>query len=100
MFGSTVALLFEHILGIKQIEGSSGYRDIIIAPAMNTGLGRAEGHITVEGGVISVRYSVEDGVMTLTASVPSGVKAQVVLGDDSYVIEDGGALTVTKVCDQ
>jgi hypothetical protein len=82
MFGSTVALLFEYILGIRQSEGSSGYVDVIIAPALNTGLGHAEGHITVGGGEISVCYRVESGVMTLTASVPSGVKAQVVLGED------------------
>ncbi len=89
MFGSTVSLLYEYVLGIRQTDESSGYSDILISPALNAGVTRAEGYVTAPCGKISVSYVIADGELTLTATVPSSVKATVSVSGRTYPISDG-----------
>ena len=51
MFGAAVKTLFTYILGIRQEEGSAGFKKYVIKPVKIPGL-YAEGHITVGGEVI------------------------------------------------
>ena len=90
MYGSPTVLLFEYVLGIRHTELDSGYRRVTVEPALNTGVNRASGYITVDGGRISVNYSRSDGEATLEVSVPIGVEAQVVLGGEKILLENGG----------
>lgn len=75
MFGAVVATYFEYILGIKQREGTAGYTDVIISPAIIDGLGSASGHITVPRGKIAVSYKTENGRRKYTVEIPDGIHA-------------------------
>ena len=89
MFGSTVSLLYEYVLGIKQSQGAKGYSRVNISPALNTGLKRAKGYITAPEGRIYVSYYIEDGELTLSASAPRAIEATVTVCGKNYPITDG-----------
>ena len=81
MFGAVVGYFYEYLLGISQREDSVGYEKVRISPMMIEGLNRVSGHITVPRGVVAVSYVREDGRLQLTAEIPDGVSAEVVLPD-------------------
>ncbi len=76
MFGACARQLFTSILGIRQIEGSVGYRHIVIAPQIPENLSFAEGSIRTELGTISVSWKKTNGKTELHYSVPNGVTVE------------------------
>ena len=98
MFGSPTALLFEYVLGIRQESSSAAYKNIIIEPAVNTGLSYAKGHITVEGGAIEVSYTKEDNRISLSVSLPKGVTAAVKLMDKEIRLTGESTETLSCFC--
>lgn len=70
MFGSVVKLLFTEILGIKQREGSCGFRDFTLEPAHIPSLQWAEGEIRTAAGTIHVRWDQDaQGGMTIERQI-------------------------------
>lgn len=55
MFGAVAEYLFKYILGIRQKDGSAGFKDIEISPVFIPQLEWAEGSIKTEGGTVKVR---------------------------------------------
>lgn len=74
MFGAVVKYLFTFILGIT--EEGAGWKNIVIRPRIPEGLDSAEGHITVPGGVVSVRFVKLDGHTCFRITVPDGAAAR------------------------
>ena len=89
MFGAVVATFFEHILGIKQREGSAAYTDVIINPVKLDALTFAKGHITTPGGKISVAFTTEGGKRTYTVEIPEGIKAHFVKDGEEMALSAG-----------
>ena len=72
MFGSVSSYLFTEILGIKQQPGDTGYNRFVVSPDLRTGLNRASGYITVNGGRLSVCYEKSGGEISVSVSAPFG----------------------------
>ena len=89
MFGAVVAHFYEYILGIKQRDGSSGYTDLVIEPAIVSHLDRVRGHVTVKCGIVSVSYEKLDGELIVECEIPSGVRAVFKHGDKEQTLECG-----------
>ncbi len=75
MFGAVTRYLFYYLLGIRQTEGSTGFKDIIIEPVLVDGMNFAKGHITAENGKISVAYKKQKECVEFIIEIPEGVQA-------------------------
>ena len=75
MFCGPVRQLFGSILGIRQPEGCVGYQEVEIAPVFVEGLSRAAGSVTLNGGVLSVKWQRVGDEIELDVCVPAGVHA-------------------------
>lgn len=73
MFGAVTAYLFEYVLGIRQNEGSAGYKDLIIEPYILSG--HTAGSQLLPDGKISVDYVKRDDGIDVSIEVPESVKA-------------------------
>ena len=69
MFGSVVAYLFEHILGIKYHTDWSNQPKTEISPANIPDIKWAKGSITTPYGKISVSYTNNDGEMNVKSNI-------------------------------
>ena len=89
MFGAVTRYLFEGFLGIKQREGTAGFTDLIIDPAIVRGMNRFSGYINVGKGKIGV--SVECGKTNTMYKfrIPEGVKAVFRFEANDYVLKAG-----------
>ncbi len=75
MFGSTVAYIFEYLLGIEQSENTAGYTSLVIAPKSVDRFGRMSGSMKTPAGVVAVSYENNSGKVKFNISIPYGVKA-------------------------
>jgi alpha-L-rhamnosidase len=75
MFGSTVAYIFEYLLGIRQTEDSVGYTSVVINPQAVDRFGWMRGSIRVAAGDIAVEYKKDSGKVIFSICVPEGVEA-------------------------
>ena len=75
MFGAPVAYFFEHLLGIKQTEESSGYAELVISPKAVSKFGRMSGSIDTPRGTVSVGYERNGETVTFRITVPVGCRA-------------------------
>ncbi len=75
MFGAPVAYIFEHLLGIRQKDGTAGYTDLVIEPKATALFGRMAGSIETVRGRIAVTYEKKDGKTVFTVTIPEGVSA-------------------------
>ena len=75
MFGSTVAYIFEYLLGIKQADNSAGYTSLVISPQSVDRFGRMSGSMKIPSGTVSVSYENIDGLVKFAVSIPDGVNA-------------------------
>ena len=76
MFGAPCGYLYDYVLGIRQTEGSVGYRDVIINPRALGSVKVAEGYITnADGDRISVSYKVRGNKASFLINIPNGVRA-------------------------
>lgn len=74
MFGASVRYLFVYILGIKQAENTTGYKDIIIEPA-DISLENASGFIKTDSGCLKVSFTIINGKRVFEIDIPNGIKA-------------------------
>jgi alpha-L-rhamnosidase len=82
--GAVVSFLHRYTAGLRQAPGSAGYERIIIEPRPGPGLTSARTSHQGPRGLIDVQWSTpegarDDGVLTLTATIPSGTTAEVLL---------------------
>lgn len=75
MFGSTVAYIFEYLLGIKQEENTAGYTSLVISPQSVDRFGRMSGSMKIPSGTVAVSYENNSDAAKFTVSIPDGVKA-------------------------
>lgn len=79
--GAVIRFLHTHSLGLRQEQGSAGWRSIVIAPVPGGALTWAEGSFVTPNGTVSVRWAVEDGTLRLDADIPVGTNARILLPD-------------------
>lgn len=75
MFGAPVAYLFEYLLGIKQEEGTAGYKSLVIEPQGINRFGRMSGSIETTQGTVAVSYINNDEKVNFTVTIPENTKA-------------------------
>ncbi len=75
MFGAPVAYLFEYLLGIKQEEGTAGYKSLIIEPQGISRFGRMSGSITTPNGIVRITYINDDGNVYFAITIPENTEA-------------------------
>lgn len=75
MFGAPVAYLFEYLLGIKQEEGTAGYKSLVIEPQGISRFGRMSGSITTPNGIVRITYINDDGNVYFAIKIPENTKA-------------------------
>ena len=71
MFGASTVCLFRYILGIRQADGASGMRDLVISPVFPNGLEFAQGSVSTPQGKIAVQWERQ----------PEGIRIQIRLCD-------------------
>lgn len=75
MFGAPVAYLFEYLLGIKQEDGTAGYKSLIIEPQGIARFGRMSGSVETVQGVMAISYKNNDGKVSFEITIPENTKA-------------------------
>ena len=75
MFGAPVAYLFEYLLGIKQEEGTAGYKSLVIEPQGVSRFGRMSGSIETVQGIVALSYKNNGEKASFTVTIPENTKA-------------------------
>lgn len=89
MFGSTVAYIFEYLLGIKQAENTVGYTSLVIAPHSVDRFGRMSGSLRTPQGDVAVSYENNSGKVKFNILIPDGTKAVFRFADKEYELLQG-----------
>ena len=88
MFGAVTKYLIQYILGIRQKEGSCGYKDLLISPA-DISLNNANGSVEFEYGRVSVSIDRSPDGASFEIDIPSGVTANFIYRGISKVLNGG-----------
>lgn len=75
MFGAPVAYIFEYLLGIRQEDGSAGYKSLIIEPQGVSCFGRMSGSIETVQGTVAVSYKNDKDKVSFEITIPENTKA-------------------------
>jgi len=89
MFGAPVAYLFEYLLGIRQEEGTAGYKSIIIEPQGISRFKRMSGSITIPNGIVAVSYKNNDGKANFEIIIPENTHAIFKYKNQEIVLTQG-----------
>ena len=99
--GAVVSFLHRYTAGLRQAPGSAGWDRVIIEPRPGAGITSASTSHHGPQGPITVAWTLSndvsgpdemtaDGVLTLTADIPSGTTAEVLLpGEPAAVVGPG-----------
>jgi alpha-L-rhamnosidase len=93
--GAVVSFLHRYTAGLRQAPGSAGWERIIIEPRPGAGLTSASTSHQGPRGPIAVHWTAakgtsDDAVLTLTADIPAGTTAEVLLpGEPALVVGPG-----------
>ena len=99
--GAVVSFLHRYTAGLRQAPGSAGWNRVVIEPRPGAGITSAatshhgpHGQITVAWTLSKSAWApggmTDDGVLTLTADIPSGTTAEVLLpGEPAAVVGPG-----------
>lgn len=93
--GAVVSFLHRYTAGLRQAPGSAGWDRIVIEPRPGAGLTAASTSHQGPHGLIDVHWAVteedaDDGGLTLTATIPAGTTAEVLLpGRPAAVVGPG-----------
>ncbi|WP_433462332.1 family 78 glycoside hydrolase catalytic domain [Spirillospora sp. CA-128828] len=77
MLGSIDSWFSGRLAGIRQAPGSTGYRRLVVDPAVVGGLTSASATRRTPFGEVRSSWTLEDGVVTLRVTVPPGSSAEV-----------------------
>ena len=89
MFGAPVAYFFEYLLGIRQAEGSAGYRSLDINPKAVNRFDWMNGSMKTPNGTVAVAYEKADGKTVFTVTIPNGTEAIFRFGDTEQSLITG-----------
>ena len=89
MFGAASKQLFYDALGMKQANGSAGWREVQIEPRFMQWLPEAEGHITTPLGKLGVSYRKTLLNTVISVEVPEGMKDELVMGGKTLPLAAG-----------
>ena len=89
MFGAVTRTLFYYLLGIRQVEGSTEFMNIVVQPVIPEGLDFATGHITTRYGIICVAWQKQKDTVIFTVEVPEGIQARFAYNDKELELETG-----------
>jgi alpha-L-rhamnosidase len=89
MFGAPVAYLFEHLLGIRQKDGTAGYESLVIEPKATALFGRMAGSIESVRGKIAVAYEKQGNQIAFTVEIPADVQAVFRFGEKETPLAAG-----------
>lgn len=89
MFGSTVAYIFEYLLGIKQADDSVGYKSLVIAPKSVDRFTRMSGSMKIPSGNVAVKYENNSANVSFKISIPEGTKAVFAYSDKTIDLCEG-----------
>ena len=87
MFGSVVAYLFSHLLGIGQ--AGAGYESLVIEPRALARFGRLSGSMITPKGTVSVHYQKENGKQAFRITIPEETNAIFRFGGREYPLSAG-----------
>lgn len=73
MFGACTHVLFACVLGIRQKESSSAFRELLIAPKTPRELPWAKGSVELPCGKVSVSWKRQDRTVEFEITLPQGV---------------------------
>jgi len=77
--GAPTYLLTKHVAGIRQENGSFGWKRWVIEPALGWGLGRLNAHVPTPNGNLGVSWIIEGGVAIVTVTSPKGTSGNLVI---------------------
>ena len=86
MFGGCVSLLYDYLLGIRQIQAKSG-EQLVISPVFTSHLSRVQGYRTVRAGRVAVSYERTGDAVSLTVELPCD--AILHLGNEEHSLAAG-----------
>ena len=89
MFGAVVSHLYTYLLGIRQAQGSVGYKELVIAPVLTSAVNVLEGYMDLPCGRVSLSYEKKDGVLDLVIRLPEGTCATLCLGGEKTPLSAG-----------
>ena len=89
MFGAVTSYLFEYILGIQQVKGSTKFAEISISPQITSMLKSVSGHITAENGKIEVAYTVKNGAIDFKFDIPKKTSATFCFNGQKIALKAG-----------
>ncbi|WP_350346782.1 family 78 glycoside hydrolase catalytic domain [Agromyces sp. G08B096] len=79
--GAAMRFLHTHTLGLRQGADSIGWEQVVVQPVPGGGVRWARGSHDGPQGTIAVEWRIEGEQMQLTAEIPSGTRALVILPD-------------------
>lgn len=77
--GAFARFLHTHVAGLRQVPGSVGWQEVMVAPVPGGGLTWAQTTLTTTAGRFEVRWERGGEDLVLTATIPAGVQAHAVL---------------------
>lgn len=89
MFGAVTRQLFEGLLGIRQREGTAGFTDLVLDPAVVRGASHYAGSIDVGHGRIAVSVTQTKTGTDYRFEIPEGVKAVFVFESSTIRLHTG-----------
>jgi len=92
MFGACVRHLYSGLLGVKPVSFENGYKEVIIQPALNTKIRRAAGRIHTGAGDFAVSFDLD--TRAVSAAIPAGVKAELMIGGQRICLDEGENLVM------
>lgn len=95
--GAVISFLHRYVAGVRPLDGGIAYRRFRIEPMPGGGITWAEAVHDSPYGRIESSWRCVDGTFRLTATVPSGTRAEVHLPDGSTI--EAGPGTWTYTCD-
>ncbi|MGW5569908.1 family 78 glycoside hydrolase catalytic domain [Nocardia thailandica] len=99
--GAVVGFLYSHVAGLRQAEGSAGWRQFTVAPLIGGGLTHAAASLRTPQGAIRTewtRRAADSDTVAVTVTVPAGAVATLrIPGNEPLPLESG---TTTKVVRQ
>lgn len=89
MFGAVTTTLFHYILGVHQVKGSYGWKEIEIAPLVTEQLPEAKGSFVIPQGEIKAEYIRGLGKVHFRFEIPAGVKASFIWKGEKQELGEG-----------
>jgi len=95
MLGHLMEWFYSGVAGIRQAPGSTGYKNIIIAPEIVGDLTQAEASINTIHGKISSSWLTENGTLSIKISIPVSCSATIEIpcADPDKITESGNQIT-------